>query len=153
MKRGKQNAVDNQNVLNETLSTQIEQSKDRLQRLEMQKNREIVISILASEVCQKARKIAKEQNGKLSESDWQELFRLIDSNFPNFKQSLYILHRLSDDEYKICILERLEFKNIEIAHLLFKEPSTIGTSRKRIFEKLSSSKGSATDLRAFLCSL
>ena len=27
----------------------------------------------------------------------------------------------------MCVLEILEFKNIEIAHLLFKEPSTIST--------------------------
>ena len=151
--RGKQNTINQQNGLNDSLNTQIKQSKDCLQQLEMRKKRELTMSILASEVGKKARKTAKEQDGKFSESDWQEIFKLIDKNFPSFKQSLHILHKISDDEYKICVLEILEFKNIEIAHLLFKEPSTISTSRKRIFEKLSSSKGSATDLRTFLYSI
>ena len=151
--RGKQNTINQQNGLNDSLNTQIKQSKDCLQQLEMRKKRELAMSILASEVGKKARKTAKEQDGKFSESDWQEIFKLIDKNFPSFKQSLHILHKISDDEYKICVLEILEFKNIEIAHLLFKEPSTISTSRKRIFEKLSSSKGSATDLRTFLYSI
>ena len=151
--RGKQNTINQQNGLNDSLNTQIKQSKDCLQQLEMRKKRELTMSILSSEVGKKARKTAKEQDGKFSESDWQEIFKLIDKNFPSFKQSLHILHKISDDEYKICVLEILEFKNIEIAHLLFKEPSTISTSRKRIFEKLSSSKGSATDLRTFLYSI
>ena len=151
--RGKQNTINQQNGLNDSLNTQIKQSKDCLQQLEMKKKRELAMSILASEVGKKARKTAKEQDGKFSESDWQEIFKLIDKNFPSFKQSLHILHKISDDEYKICVLEILEFKNIEIAHLLFKESSTISTSRKRIFEKLSSSKGSATDLRTFLYSI
>ena len=74
-------------------------------------------------------------------------------HFPNFKQSLLILGKISDTKYHICLLELLDFKNVQIADLLCKEPSSIGSARKRLYEELASKKGSAKDLKPFLHNL
>ena len=61
--------------------------------------------------------------------------------------------KLSDLEYQICLLLKIELTLADIAVLVHREPSTITMSRKRLFKKMFKKEGKAEELDSFIRSI
>ena len=73
--------------------------------------------------------------------------------FPTFRDDLYALYALSDTEYHICMLTKVEVSPSNIAKLMATGVSTISQSRLRMQQKVFGGQGSAKDWDAYILSL
>lgn len=89
----------------------------------------------------------------LSDDDWTEVAHQVRRICPAFRSRLYELCRLSDTEYRVCLLLKLSIAPSEIATALCKEKSTISSIRSRLFAKVFGKKGSSKDWDEFIKSL
>lgn len=101
-------------------------------------------------------KICKSINDNLaqgkpaSEDNWHELDKWMDENLPTFKTKLTSLSKISNIEYKICLLIKLGYTPAEIANLVCRAESSVTMSRKRLYMKIFKKKGKAEDLDKFI---
>ena len=73
----------------------------------------------------------------LSEDEWQELNKLVIETLPNFYNFISSKkHNLNNNEFKICILRRLDFTPKTIANMLNLSPSSITKIRNNMSKKL-----------------
>lgn len=73
----------------------------------------------------------------LAEDEWQELNKLVIETLPNFYNFISSKqHNLNNNEFKICILRRLDFTPKTIAYMLNLSPSSITKIRNNMSKKL-----------------
>ena len=92
-------------------------------------------------------------NKKVSEKSWGEIFMLVDSVYPTFRQKLIGSYGLDNDENKICILVKLGLLNIEIATIMCKSPGAITQKRALMYKKIFKEDGSSKKFNIFIKSL
>lgn len=88
---------------------------------------------------------------KLSNEDWIELSDLIEQLIPSFPQMLK--NSLTEKEYHICLLIRLNISPSSISNLVGLSNSGVSLSRKRMLEKVCGKDGTAKDFDKFILSL
>ena len=81
----------------------------------------------------------------LTEEDWQSLHRVVNSAFSNFEEKLRGLVSLNEQEYRICLLTKINVKPIHIAQLTARSPEAISSSRRRLYQKATNTKGKPQD--------
>ena len=86
----------------------------------------------------------------LSADDWSEVAHQVRRIYPNFRSRLYDLCRLSDIEFRVCLLIKLHVAPADIATALCREKSTISTVRSRLYAKVFGRKGSSRDWDNFI---
>ena len=86
----------------------------------------------------------------LSADDWSEVAHQVRRIYPNFRSRLYDLCRLSDIEFRVCLLIKLHVAPADIATALCREKSTISTVRSRLYAKVFGRKGSSRDWDDFI---
>ena len=92
------------------------------------------------------------QNPSLN--DWKELADLIDREVPDFREKLQTdSHQLSDAEYDICMLVKIQISSSDIARLKQCTPSNVTYTRKRLFKALFSKTGKAEEMDEYIMSL
>ena len=69
-------------------------------------------------------------------NEWKALIGLVGIHYHRLYLFITIDHQLSNQEYKVCILSRLQFETSEIAVLLGTSLPTISNARKSIAAKL-----------------
>ena len=89
--------------------------------------------------------ISEGKVGGLSENDWEELHQLVNSAYPNFKKKLNELVSLNEQDYRICLLTKINVKPIHIAQLTAHSPEAISSSRRRLYQKCTNKKGKPQD--------
>ena len=89
--------------------------------------------------------ISEGKVGGLSENDWEELHQLVNSAYPNFKKKLNELVSLNEQDYRICLLTKINVKPINIAQLTAHSPEAISSSRRRLYQKCTNKKGKPQD--------
>ena len=89
--------------------------------------------------------ISEGKVGGLSENDWEELDQLVNSAYPNFKKKLNELVSLNEQDYRICLLTKINVKPIHIAQLTAHSPEAISSSRRRLYQKFTNKKGKPQD--------
>ena len=89
----------------------------------------------------------------ITPSEWDKLEEVIDREIDNFKRNLYSYHNISQHEYHICMLIRLDITPTDMATLLGCTTSGVSKARKRLQEKFFSDKGTAKDFDNFINSL
>ena len=89
----------------------------------------------------------------LSDDDWTEVAHQVRRIYPHFRSSLYNVCRLSDTEYRVCLLLKLRIAPAAIAAALCKEKNTISSVRSRLFAKVFGRKGSSKEWDEFIESL
>ena len=89
--------------------------------------------------------ISEGKAGGLSENDWEELHQLVNSAYPNFKKKLNELVSLNEQDYRICLLTKINVKPIHIAQLTAHSPEAISSSRRRLYQKCTNKKGKPQD--------
>lgn len=90
----------------------------------------------------------------LSQDDWDLLDELVNSVYVDFRTNLVKPYpKISEQEYRICLLIKCKFGNSDIAKLTHKDKSAIAHARKRLFKKYFMYEGSALDFDLFISSL
>ena len=92
-------------------------------------------------------------NQNITQAEWSELDQAINQYFVDFKLKLYRICNLSDLEYQICLLLKLEVSLSDISTLVHREPSALTMSRKRLFTKMFKKEGKAEELDSFIRSI
>ncbi len=85
--------------------------------------------------------------------EWKTLDETINAEIENFRNTIYEYHDISTQEYRICMLIRLDIPIKDIGTLLSLSTSGISKARKRLQEKLFGNDGTAKDFDAFIKSL
>ena len=89
-----------------------------------------------------------------SMNDWKELAAIIESEIPNFREKLQTdSHHLSDAEFDICMLIKIQIPSSDIARLKQIVPSYVTQIRKNIYQRLFAKKGRANELDEYIMSL
>lgn len=105
-----------------------------------------------SEICQTLRR--KAQAGESVKSDeWKEFELAVKAISPDFYSKFYSLHKVSDLEYRVCLLVRARFTPADMAILLCKSRSSITSIRSRLYEKVFGKKGGSRDWDDFILAL
>jgi len=87
-------------------------------------------------------------------SDWKELKTVISQELPDFHEKLRTdSYQLSDNEYDICMLIKIQTSCSDIARLLQCSRSNVTHIRERIFKQLFSKNGKADELDEYIMSL
>ena len=124
-----------------------EAAKRRLAKQESSKTR-----IAATEIYKTIQDHIKKEK-VITPSEWDKLEEVIDREIDNFKNNLYSYHNISQHEYHICMLIRLDITPTDMATLLGCTTSGVSKARKRLQEKFFSDKGTAKDFDSFINSL
>ena len=75
-------------------------------------------------------------NNKLPHShEWHALYDVVETHFPKFT-NLRQMETISEAEYQVCVLTKLQFALHEIASLTNSTKARLGMIRKRLLEKL-----------------
>lgn len=92
-------------------------------------------------------------NKVLKDSDWKKIeARLLKAN-PTFKEKLFALYPLSDTEYRICMLIKMEVSPSNISKLMACSNSAVTQNRLRMQQKVFDGEGAAKDWDNFILSL
>lgn len=89
----------------------------------------------------------------LSEDDWREMEQQLRAAYPDFVRRLSGLFRLSEIEWRICLLIKLELPPSDMTRALCREASSISSIRSRLYTKVFGRKGSPRDWDDFILSL
>lgn len=92
-------------------------------------------------------------NKVLKTADWQQIEERLLASFPAFRDRLYSLYNLSETEYRICMLIKLEVSPSNMAKLMATGNSTISQSRLRMQQKVFNGEGTAKDWDKFILSI
>lgn len=77
------------------------------------------------------------QSGKvLRPADWKLIEERLHANYPNFRSDLYSHYPMSENEYRICMLVKMEVTPSNMAKLLAMGNSSISQSRLRMQQKV-----------------
>lgn len=85
--------------------------------------------------------------------DWNELEQRLKVVYPAFSAALYQLPGMSRTEYQVCLLTKIRTTPNEMAGVLKKEPSSISSTRGRLYHKYFDRKGGAKEWDEFILSL
>lgn len=77
----------------------------------------------------------------INSQEWDLIKELIAPAYPTFFERLHSLHTPTDNELHVCILLKLRFRQADIARLLQLKPESISSIRKRLYQKVTGSKG------------
>ena len=92
-------------------------------------------------------------NKVLKDADWNKIEERLLAAFPSFKERLFSLYQLSETEYHICMLIKLEVTPSNMAKLMATGNSTISQSRLRMQQKVFNGQGTAKDWDKYVLSL
>lgn len=86
-------------------------------------------------------------------AEWKEIEDQLKRVYPGFANNLNALCRMSDTEYQVCLLTKLNAAPGEIATVLCKDVSSVSSIRSRLYQKVFDRKGGAKDWDKFIHSL
>lgn len=116
--------------------------------------------LMATPIVQKITRIKNDKTkcntgneNRLTDDDWAELDAIVNKLYPGFKHCLLSKTKISETEYHVCLLIKIDFQPAEIARLTFKEASTISNIRRRLFRKFFGTDGNGSDWDDFIQSL
>lgn len=93
------------------------------------------------------------QQKPLNKKDWQEINECINEILPDFKTNLYSSCSVSEQEYHMCILIRMDIGNKEMSELLCRSTSAISLARKRLYSKIFDKEGTAKQFDEYVKTL
>lgn len=93
------------------------------------------------------------ENMILTDNDWIQVDIIINDNYPEFNERLFLLHNFSTQEYHVALLTKLQISPSGIATLTAHTKSSITLTKSRLYKKCFGEKGSAEQWDAFVNSL
>ena len=139
------NIPDN-SILKKQLGQKIELLNHILQQqaIEKEQEKEAQDCLFCSEIYKKLQNRANSARGEayIIPEEWDSLKELINPAYLTFFERLYSLHTPNENELHVCILLKLQFRQADIARLLQLKPESISSIRRRLYQKVTGSKGS-----------
>lgn len=137
----------------QSLRIRMQNAKITALRLELQ-NRDVTehegISHLLTDAAVLRFRTAFAERYTVTMADWAALHQAFTRHYPKFEQRLKQLHPLSEIEWQVCMLLRLDFPPTDIATFTLRSQATISTIRSRLYSKFFMTKGSPSDWDSFI---
>lgn len=139
--------------LEEQIETTLYAKKQAEKELDRRKQAESIL--LKSEIYEHIQKQLRTTDSKklLSNNDWQELEKTINSTYKGFTESLSKLCDMKEHEYHVCLLIKINIAPIDIARLTIHSKEAIASTRRRLYKKVFCKNGSPKDWDNFIHSL
>lgn len=93
------------------------------------------------------------QTNHLTSDEWNILYSLFCKYIPHFENSLKELSSLSETEWHVCMLIKLNIAPSSIAILMSKTPGAISSMRERLYKKVFGKRGSTKEWDDFIKSI
>ena len=132
----------------EVLTSQNQNIEARQRRKEA-----LLRELMNTALYQRLKAPAKEGTKKMTEAEWQQLATSLDEIYDQFSRRLLQLAKLSETELRICYLLKIKMSPAEIADILCKSKAAITLARRRMYEKLTATKGKAEQLDELILEL
>ena len=127
---------------------EIKRIKEILDELiESNNEKKYEIEKTANEICDFIKQRLK-MKVNLKDTDWSDIENSFNIIYPNFKSSIYAKSHLKEDDYRICMLIKLNFSNSDISELMNRTAAAISMRRGKLLGKLFSTEGGAKDFNA-----
>ena len=148
--------------INTTLKEQLNAQKELIIytnkqiKLDLNRREQSQAVLFKSEIylhIQRQLKINDRSKRMLSDEDWEELEKLVNSTYNGFKENLYDIYNLSLFEYRVCLLIKINIQPIDIGKLTEHSKESISSTRRRLYEKVFHIKGAPKDWDDFIYSL
>ncbi len=134
------------NVQKKQLGQKIELLNHILQQqaIEKEQEKDAQDCLFCSEIYKKLQERANSARGEayITSEEWNIVKGLMSPAYPIFFERLYSLHTPNENELHVCILLKLQFRQADIARLLQLKPESISSIRRRLYQKVTGSKGS-----------
>ena len=143
---------------NSMLRLELEEKKARLGYantmaiIENQKRQRAETAIFASDIYLKMKHLMAEGRS-MDEAGWQQLTGTVDGIYTGFTEKLYSLYKMSEQDYRVCLLIKVRMSPKDIATLTAHSKESIATTRSRLYQKIFGRKGSTRDWDEFILSL
>lgn len=131
---------------------ELEQEYAKLSESEKSRHKDLEEEFFASEYYIN---LMKQLNNtiQLDNNTWQTIDKKVNESFPKFSSTLFSLCKLSEIEYRTCLLIKLQLPPSAIAAVLCKERSAISNIRTRLYKKIFGKKGTAKEWDDFIYKL
>ena len=124
--------------INTTLKEQLNAQKELIIytnkqiKLDLNRREQSQAVLFKSEIylhIQRQLKINDRSKRMLSDEDWKELEKLVNSTYNGFKENLYDIYNLSLFEYRVCLLIKINIQPIDIGKLTEHSKESISSTR------------------------
>ena len=113
-----------------------------------------IMALQQSKIYNRFHYACHDSNIKLTNKDWAELIKAIDTAYPDFSGKLYVYcPKLSNIELQICCLVKISISASDIATLIGRTRSTVTLARTRLYKKMQGKEGKANDFDKFIIGL
>lgn len=89
----------------------------------------------------------------LADDDWSRLSDLVNSVYTGFAEKLFSLYRLSEQDYRVCLLIKVRVQPKDIATLTAHSKESVASTRSRLYQKIFGKKGTTREWDDFVLSL
>ena len=143
---------------NSMLRLELEEQKARLDyantiaMIENEKREQAETVIFGSDVYLRMKSLLA-QGRRMNDHDFVELNQVVNSVYTNFTERLYSLCKLSNHEFRVCLLVKVRVQPKDIATLTAHSKEGIATTRSRLYQKVFGKKGSSKEWDDFVLSL
>lgn len=143
---------------NSMLRLELEEQKARLDyantiaKIENEKREQAETVIFGSDVYLRMKSLLA-QGRSMNDHDFVELNQVVNSVYTNFAERLYSLCKLSNHEFRVCLLVKVRVQPKDIATLTAHSKEGIATTRSRLYQKVFGKKGSSKEWDDFVLSL
>ena len=83
----------------------------------------------------------------------RELYKYVNTQYPQFVQRLSDLVKLSEIEHKVCVLVKCKMTPKEISILTNRSIESVSSIRRRLYKKIYMKQGKPSDLDNLIYSL
>ena len=143
---------------NSMLRLELEEQKARLDyantiaMIENEKREQAETVIFGSDVYLRMKSLLA-QGRSMNDHDFVELNQVVNSVYTNFTERLYSLCKLSNHEFRVCLLVKVRVQPKDIATLTAHSKEGIAITRSRLYQKVFGKKGSSKEWDDFVLSL
>ena len=146
----KVHAMKEEQLANSMLRLELEEQKARLDyantiaMIENEKREQAETVIFGSDVYLRMKSLLA-QGRSMNDHDFVELNQVVNSVYTNFTERLYSLCKLSNHEFRVCLLVKVRVQPKDIATLTAHSKEGIATTRSRLYQKVFGKKGAEVD--------
>lgn len=152
-------ALSDEQHLNKQYCTEIEIQNQILKLYEKQQEYEAIYRQMAMRKVAKSsivgafKAIAHSGTNTINHEDWKKLYEYVHTQYPQFEQRLSELVKLSEIEYKVCVLVKCKMTPKEIGILVNRSIESVSSIRRRLYKKIYMKQGKPSDLDDLIHSL
>ena len=126
------------NLLLQQKQQEIEDRQSEIEKTQQLISPQIALEpqMTQTEIYQRLQYLVNHPSEKIKKGEWKSLDKMVNDNLPNFMPKISSLYHLSEDDYHICVLIRLNFTLSEIGLLADKNPQELYKRRKFMMKKM-----------------